>query len=69
MPRHAGPNVLGRRGQVVEKLKLMNDLIDSFIQGVELDAEKVIDGVCEKFPQVMEKNHKRFKLATAHLRL
>jgi len=51
------------------ELKLRSDLIDTFIQGVELDAEEVIDGVCKKFPQVMEKNYECFKRVTAHLSL
>jgi hypothetical protein len=51
------------------ELKLRSDLIDQFIQGVELDTGDVIDDSCEKFPQVMQKNYECFKRATAYLKL
>ena len=51
------------------ELKLRSDLIDTFIQGVDLDAEAVIEEVCEKFPQVIEKNYECYKRVKSHLSL
>jgi len=37
------------------------DLISRFIQGVELNSEKIIDQVCEEFPNLLLKNHEAFQ--------
>lgn len=36
-------------------------LIATFIQGIELNSDQVIDKVCEDFPQLLAKNYEAFK--------
>ena len=45
------------------------DLIERFIQGVDLNSNKIMDQVCEEFPTVLQKNFDVFEEVKTQLNL